>query len=295
MRPRAQRRHSTVWTTGERRSPAQAALLNGTAAHALDWDDVSPGRLAACEHRAAPALLAEAEESNAGGPALVRAHDVGSAAFRAVAQALPRAAHYRRGWHTTSTVGRIAAVAALANLRGLDEQATRQRPGHRRLARRRQPGNFGTMTKPLHAGVAARDAVMAVGLAAEGFTANPPAGVRRRLLRALRRPRGRASRGLADDLEHWRGAWPEDWAVKRYPACYCTHRAIDATLSLQGGARRASARSHRGRRRAGRAAAADERAPATPTEAKFNMAYGVASALVSRASCGLRSTRMQRS
>ena len=105
---------STVWTTGEGRSPAQAALLNGTAAHALDWDDVSPGGLLHASTVLLPALLAEAEECKAGGPALVRAHDVGSAAFRAVAQALPRAVHYRRGWHTTSTVGRIAAVAALA-------------------------------------------------------------------------------------------------------------------------------------------------------------------------------------
>ena len=73
-----------------------------------------------------PALLAQAEELDVDGSALVAAHDVGAAVFRGVAQALPAAEHYRRrGWHTTSTVGRLAAVAALAALRGLDESTTR--------------------------------------------------------------------------------------------------------------------------------------------------------------------------
>jgi 2-methylcitrate dehydratase PrpD len=272
---------STVWTTGEQVSASQAALLNGTAGHALDWDDVSPGSVLHPSTVLLPALVAQAEELGEGGPALAEAYDVGAAVFRAVTQALPRLEHYRRGWHTTSTVGRLAAVAALANLRGLDEGSTRNALGLAGSLAAGSLANFGTMTKPLHAGVAARDAVMAVGLAADGFTANSgqleAAGGFFALYGA---PTTDTLSRLAADLRHWRTEWPADLALKRYPACYATHRAVDAALSLRAAL-------------AGRTPERIEvvvepgglrpllaRHPATATEAKFSMAYAVSVALV---------------
>lgn len=272
---------STVWTTGEQVAASQAALLNGTAGHALDWDDVSPGSVMHPSTVLLPALLAQGEELAAGGPALAEAYDVGAAVFRAVTQALPGLDHYRRGWHTTSTVGRLAAVAALANLQGLDEGATRNALGLAGSLAAGSLANFGTMTKPLHAGVAARDAVMAAGLAADGFTANggqlEAAGG---FFALYGSPTTDTPSSLAHDLWRWRTEWPADLALKRYPTCYATHRAVDAALSLRAAL-------------AGRTPEWIEvivepgglrplivRDPATTTEAKFSMAYAVSVALV---------------
>ena len=272
---------STIWTTGAQVTASQAAFANGTAAHALDWDDVSPGAVMHPSAVLLAALLPEGEDTAVDGPALVAAYDVGASVFRAVAQALPRAEHYGRGWHTTSTVGRLAAVAALSAVRGLDVETTQNALGLAASLAAGSLANFGTMTKPLHVGAAARDAVLAVSLATDGFTANP---------RQLEADDGffamygdRALQALDDlpeALEHWRIAWPDDLAVKRYPACYATHRAIDAALELRDGL---------GRRlpeqvevvvepRGLRPLIAHE--PSSPTEARFSMAFAVSVALV---------------
>jgi 2-methylcitrate dehydratase PrpD len=271
---------STVWTTGAQVSAAQAALLNGTAGHALDWDDVSPGGVLHPSVVLLPALLAEAEATGASGPALTQAHDVGAAVFRAVTQALPRSVHYGRGWHTTSTVGRVATVAALANLRRLDERQACNALGLVASLASGSLANFGTMTKPLHAGVAARDAVTAVELAAEGFTSNigqleAPGG----FFALFGEPDGARLARLPVELERWRLEWPQDWALKRYPACYATHRAVDAALSLRAGLDgRPPARVEVVVEPGGlRPLLSSE--PATATEAKFSMAYAVSVAL----------------
>jgi 2-methylcitrate dehydratase PrpD len=271
---------STVWATGEQVSAAQAALLNGTAGHALDWDDVSPGSVMHPSVVLIPALMAEAGATGAGGPALIEAHDVGAAVFRAVTQALPRAVHYGRGWHTTSTVGRVAAVAALANLRRLDERQARNALGLVASLASGSLANFGTMTKPLHAGVAARDAVTAVELAAEGFTANigqleAPGG----FFALFGEPDPAALLRLPAELERWRLEWPQDWALKRYPACYATHRAVDAALSLRAGLGGHSPARVEVVVEPGGLRPLLTREPATGTEAKFSMAYTVSVAL----------------
>lgn len=272
---------STVWATGARVPAADAALLNGTLGHAQDWDDVSPAAAMHPSVVVVPALLAVAEAVGSDGAALVDAHDVGAATFRAVARALPRLEHYRRGWHTTATVGRIAAVAALVRLLGLTEPAARAALGLAGSLAGGTLANFGTMTKPLHAGLAARDAVMATELARIGFTANPdhleaPAGffdVFGDSTPALRA-------ALAGDLDAWRTRWPEDWGMKRYPACYATHRAIDAALELRAGRNGRLPQTVEVVVEPGGLLPLRTEYPSTPTEAKFSMAYAVAAALV---------------
>ena len=272
---------STVWTTGDQVSASQAALANGTAAHALDWDDVSPRGAFHPSVVLLPALVACAEETGAGGPVLASAYDVGAAVFRAVADVLPRAEHYRRGWHTTATVGRLAAVAGLANLARLDETATRNALGLVASLAGGSRANFGTMTKPLHAGVAARDAVMAVGLASGGFTANTSQLEAEGGFFALYgAPTKGGLDGLAADLEHWRTAWPTDWALKRFPACYATHRAVDAALDLRDElAGRLPQRLEVVVEPGGLRPLIDYQ-PVTGAEARFSMAYSVAAAVV---------------
>ncbi|MGW1026467.1 MmgE/PrpD family protein [Streptomyces sp. NPDC002577] len=225
---------AVVWGTGQRLAPAAAALANGTAAHALDWDDASPSMPI---HPAAvlfPALVARACVAPVDTATFVEAYNVGSAVFRAVSEALPLSVHYGRGWHNTATTGRLAATAAVARVAGLDAGRTQRALGIAASTAGGALANFGTMTKPLHAGLAARDAVMAVGLAERGFTANAAQLESRGGFFALF---GEAESGLQaalpERLEHWERAWVTDWVIKRYPSCYGTHRAIDAAIGLR--------------------------------------------------------------
>lgn len=223
-----------VWGTELRMGPSQAALVNGTTAHALDWDDAVP---AIPMHPGAvlmPAILAglATVEAPVGGADLVHAYDIGSAVFRAVSEVLPIGVHYGRGWHNTSTSGRLGAVAALAYLYRLDETQIRHALGIVASSVAGSLANFGTMTKPLHAGEAAHDAVVAVELARRGFTAHA---------HQLEAPKGFfALYGEASDLAvlperlaHWEHAWVQDWALKRHPSCFATHRSIDVALRIE--------------------------------------------------------------
>ena len=185
-----------------------------------------------------PALVTVAEDRGLDGRRVVEAYDVGAATFRAVAELLPQHVHYARGWHTTATVGRLAAVAAVVRLVGASTGTAQHALGIVSSQAAGSRPNFGSMTKPLHAGCAARDAVMAVELAEAGFTANPDEleardGFFDRYGDPDLAPVGDPGETLAERLEHWADAWPEDWGLKRYPACYGTHRGIDAALALR--------------------------------------------------------------
>ena len=158
-----------------------AAFANGLAIHADDYDDtqlaVAKDRVyGLLTHPTAPALppvLALAERDRRSGADLMLAYQVGVEVECKVAEAiLPR--HYQHGFHSTATCGSIGAAAAAA-------QAARPRPRRdaprARASAPRQAGglreNFGTMTKPFHAGRAAENGVVAAEFAALGFTASP--------------------------------------------------------------------------------------------------------------------------
>ncbi|WP_318247020.1 MmgE/PrpD family protein [Microbacterium gallinarum] len=276
---------ATVWTTGEKASPSVAALVNGTAAHVLDFDDYSPSMPLHPSAVILPALVAVAESGDVTPTRFVEAYDVGAAAFRALADVLPQHVHYARGWHSTSTIGRLAAVAALVRLVGLDRESARHALGIvSSLAAGSRP-NFGSMTKPFHAGSAARDAVMAVELAGAGFTGNPdeleaPGGFLERYGDPDAAPVGSLAETLDERLEYWQDAWPRDWGLKRYPSCYGTHRGIDAMLQLRsegiaGIPTRIRATLHPRGTRPLRTAP-----PTDPTQAKFSLEYCLASAFL---------------
>jgi 2-methylcitrate dehydratase PrpD len=276
---------ATVWTTGRSTSASMAALLNGTSGHQLDYDDISPSTPMHPSTVLVPALLAAAEDRALDGSRVVEAYDVGAATFRAVAELLPQHVHYARGWHTTATVGRLAAVAALVRLTGACSETAQHALGIVSSLVAGSRLNFGSMTKPLHAGCAARDAVMAFELAESGFTANPdeleaPDGFFERYGDPDLAPVGDPSETLAERLEHWVEAWPGDWGIKRYAACYGTHRGVDAALELRSRVDPAAVQAitvtvhPRGTR------ALVAFPPESATEAKFSLEYTVASALV---------------
>ncbi|HSN19559.1 MAG TPA: MmgE/PrpD family protein [Usitatibacter sp.] len=163
------------------RLPARfAAFANGLAIHADDYDDtqlaVAKDRVyGLLTHPTAPALppvLALAERDRRSGADLMLAYQVGVEVECKVAEAiLPR--HYQTGFHSTATCGSIGAAAAAAKLLGLDREATRRAISIGATQAGGLRENFGTMTKPFHAGRAAENGVVAAEIAALGFTASP--------------------------------------------------------------------------------------------------------------------------
>jgi 2-methylcitrate dehydratase PrpD len=157
-----------------------AAFANGVSMHADDYDDTQLAVLndrvyGLLTHPTAPALppaLALAERDARSGRDLMLAYQVGVEVECKVAEAIaPR--HYQQGFHSTATCGAIGAAATAAKLLGLDRDNTRRALG---IAASQAGGlreNFGTMTKPFHAGRAAESGVVAAELAAIGFTASP--------------------------------------------------------------------------------------------------------------------------
>lgn len=157
--------------TGPARSlpPARQALVGGFRAHLLDLDDTHEDVRGHPSAVLWPALLAAAEDADRL-DALMAAYTVGLEVMARLGRALG-SAHYRAGWHPTATTGPLGAAAALAHLRGLDEQTTARALS---LAASRSGGlraQFGTETKPLHAGLAAAAGVDAVAFARAGISA----------------------------------------------------------------------------------------------------------------------------
>jgi len=171
---------STVIGSGLRVPARFAAFANGLAIHADDYDDtqlaVAKDRVyGLLTHPTAPALppaLALAERDRRSGVDLMLAYQVGVEVECKVAEAiLPR--HYQHGFHSTATCGSIGAAAAAAKLLGLDREATRRALSLGATQAGGLRENFGTMTKPFHAGRAAENGVVAAEIAALGLTASP--------------------------------------------------------------------------------------------------------------------------
>jgi 2-methylcitrate dehydratase PrpD len=217
-------------TFGERRAPApEAAWINGTAAHALDYDDVAlrghPSTVLV------PAILAEAETLGSRGGDIITAYVAGYETWAELFRRDSGLLH-QKGWHPTGLYGAIGAAAACAKLRKLDAEKAAIAIALGASQSAGLMSNFGTMTKPFHAGRAAHAGVMAARLAEAGFTANTD---------ALEHPQGFlhaiSPTGTEDRTSESRAG--EDWAIlsqglgiKKYPTCYCTHRAIDCMLDL---------------------------------------------------------------
>ena len=206
-----------------------AAWVNGTAAHALDYDDV-----ALRGHPSAvlvPAILAEAETLDASGRAMLLAYVAGYEVWAELV-GRDRDSHHGKGWHPTGIFGAIAAAAACAVLRRLDGARAAQALALGGSQSAGLMANFGTMTKPFHAGRSAHAGVMAARLAEAGFTASVDALEHPQGFLAAVSPAGRVDRdGPATVGTSWR-ITQSGLSIKKYPACYCTHRAIDGMLGL---------------------------------------------------------------
>ncbi len=213
-------------------APGWAALINGTAAHALDFDDTFGPLMGHASAVLVPALLALGQAAGTNGTRLLDAYVVGLEA-QALIGAGVNPGHYAVGWHATSTVGLIGAAAGAAWLLGLDEAGIAGAMSLAVSMAAGTKGQFGTPAKPLHAGLAARNGIEAAMLAAAGMT------------------------GRTDIIEHRLGftalyagdgkPWAEVLAAigaplaiegigltsKRHPCCAATHSTLDTLFTLK--------------------------------------------------------------
>lgn len=292
---------STAVGFGAKLAAPWAALVNGTAAHALDFDDNFDPAKAHATAVLAPAILALAEQEGSSGRACLDAYIAGLQILGRVGQGV-NPAHRNRGWHATATVGAIGAAAACARLLKLDAEkagfavsvATSMAAGFM--------SQFGTMVKPIHAGLAAKAGVMAASFARAGINAglhtlDGRTGMNRLMVgpdyEHLRDTLTHIEHGQTLRFETERVGEPllilsSGFRVKRFPNCGSAHRAQDGVLELI--ARHGFSPDE--------VEAVHVRAPVThlnnlmyerpvdPLQAKFSIEYGIACCL-STGDCGL--------
>lgn len=209
-------------------SVTQAALINGSSAHAHDFDDTHGVFRGHASASMFASLFALAELEDKSGKELLTAYVVGFHAALAIAESNAKEI-YMKGLHNTSVLGIIASAAAAARLLGLDEEQTLNALGIATTQAFGLKASFGTMSKPFHAGHAAEGAVAAVLLARNGFTGahdilEGPNGLFEALGGTVN-AEGLANLGKVWDINHL--------AVKYHASCHWTHSPIEAVLDIR--------------------------------------------------------------
>ena len=278
-----------------------AALVNGTIAHALDFDDNFDPPKAHPTTVLLPAIMAVAEEEKLSGAVCLDAYVVGLQILGRVGQGL-NPTHRNRGWHATATVGVMGATAAVSRLLKLDAEACARALSIATSMSSGFMSQFGTEMKPVHAGLAAKGGIMAARMAAAGITAGRDTlDGRTGMNRLMVGPDYEELRDTITHIEHGQNLRFElesvgapllitehKFRVKRFPTCGAIHRAMDGVLDL----------------RAAHGFAADDVArvdlhmprvhfnnvfytdPQSPLEAKFSAEYAVGCVLA-RGDCTL--------
>jgi 2-methylcitrate dehydratase PrpD len=221
-----------LFGTAARTAPAEATWVNGTASHALDFDDCSNTLGGHPSAPVLPALFALADGTALSGCDFVTAYVGGFETETRIAHAV-NFHHYEKGWHPTATLGVFGAAAACASLLRLTPRQTATALAIAASFSSGVKANFGTMTKPLHVGQSGRNGLVAALLAQEGFTASHD---------AFEHAQG-FFRVFNDGERFDADAVLRDWgtpldivtpgiAIKQYPCCGSTHPAVDAMLWL---------------------------------------------------------------
>ena len=271
---------SSILFGSELASAEVAAWVNGTAAHALDFDDVALGGHPSTV--LVPTVLAEAQRLDRSGKDALSAYLVGYEIWSDLV-ARERGSHHLKGWHPTAVFGVIGAAAASAYLNRDPVGVCQMGLAIAGSFAAGLVANFGTMTKPFHAGMAASHGISAMRLARLGMTGTPDALEHHAgFLKAISEHNEVDRFSPADNLASPWKILHAGLSIKRYPLCYATHRVIDGVLALRqqhqlkpdevesveaiiGVAQASMLRNHQ---------------PRTGLEAKFSLQFAVASALV---------------
>lgn len=224
---------TSVWGAGFATTPTLAALVNGTAAHALDYDDVNWALIGHPSASLVPAVVALAERNAGTGAAMVDAYACGFEVMAKLGRTCMPEHSLEGGWHATCTIGTIGCAVAGGRMLGLSHEQLVNAIG---IAISHSSGvvqNFGSMTKPLHAGLAAQSGIQAAQLASAGFTSRDDAmegkhGFYASFSRDLPVDRRWVER-LGDPFE----LEATGIVVKPYPCGVAGHPAIDAALQLR--------------------------------------------------------------
>lgn len=269
-----------AWILGDRArcSPPDAAFVDAVAAHALDYDDTGlDGHPSAV---LVPAVLAQSALVGASGAASIAAYVAG---YETWAELVSRDedSHHAKGWHPTAMFGTVAAAAVAAALVRLDAARAAHALGIAASMAAGVVANFGSMTKPLQVGFAARNGLVAAELARRGATASLDALEHPRGFLAAISPAGRVrldgpmQPGACRILEI-------GLSIKRYPVCYAAHRAVDAALTIRESLLARLADVERIEVDIGRVQASMLRShrPTNASDAKFSVEFAVAAALV---------------
>lgn len=209
-----------------------AALVNGTASHALDFDDCNNTLGGHPSAPILPALFALADETGASGKDFIAAYVAGFETECKLSMVV-NFHQYTKGWHPTTTIGVFGAAAACAHLLKLSAEQTATALSIAASLAAGIKSNFGTMTKPLHVGHCARSGLFAALLARDGFTAGATAFEHKQGYFEVFNGAGnydatKAIPAWANPLDITRPGI----AIKSYPCCGSTHPAIDCMLEL---------------------------------------------------------------
>jgi 2-methylcitrate dehydratase PrpD len=272
---------ATLYFAGETAPAPEAAWINGTAAHALDYDDVAvrghPSTVLV------PAILAEGEELGVSGSEMIAAYVAGYEVWAELSRRDPDDQR-PKGWHPTGIFGAVAAAGACARLRRLDAEQTTMALALSASQAGGLMANFGTMTKPFHAGCAAHAGLVSARMAELGFTASADALEHPQGFLSAVSPKGDVDRDSPPTLGNPWHIVRNRLSVKKYPACYAVHRSVDGLLDLLekrpvqpdeiaritasiGKTRAMILRNHR---------------PQTGLEGKFSMEFAMAAAVIAR-------------
>ena len=273
---------SLIFGRHTRTTPLNAALINGTASHAQDFDDCSNTLGGHPSAPILPSVIAIGEKLGSTGRDALLAYVVGYETETRIARGV-HFHHYEKGWHPTATLGVFGATAACGRLLDLDEETMATAFSLAVSLSSGVKSNFGTMTKPFHVGHCARHGLFAAMMAREGFTASPEAFEHKQGFFEVFNGEGTYS--MEKVLENW--GEPFDIvdpgiAVKQYPCCGSTHPAVDAMINL---VERESLTPEQVRRvdswtHPRRLQHTNRPDPQSPLDAKFSVQYVVARALM---------------
>lgn len=273
---------SRVFGTAVKTSALDATLVNGTSAHALDYDDFSA--IMGGHHTVPlmPALLALGEEHARSGQDILWSYVVGVEVQIRLARALGFH-HYDKGWHPTATIGTFGAAAAVAHLLRLNVAQTATALAIAASMASGLKANFGTMVKPLHAGQCGRNGLLAALLAQRGFDANEFALEHHQgFLNVFNGPGTFDVEKLFTDWGAPLEIEGETIALKQFPCCGSTHPAIAMMFRLmrEEGVRAGDVVAIEVMPHARRLRHTDKPWPQTSLEAKFSVQYATARALL---------------
>ncbi len=259
-------------------SAPDAALLGGTAAHALDFDDQSlsghPSSVLV------PAILAEGERLGSNGRELVTAYVAG---YEVWTELWRRDLNYHgKGWHPTSIFGVLAAAASTAVLNRLCAERAATALAIAATHASGLGANFGTMTKPYHAGMASRAGLASTRLAAAGMTAGRDALENEHGFLTAMSAAGTPDRDSPVRVGTQSYLLRHSLLIKRYPACYFMHRSFEAVVKMLAGRRLAAedvveVEVTMGR---GQTTVLVNERPQTALEAKFSEQFAMAAAAI---------------